>query len=226
MCCLLLAGCFSASPAARRYYYALQPPSGSAAYQPQSRYDVAILVSPFAADTAYRRQELVYRANPFEFGYYNNRRWAARPDKMLTDLYVDSLRRSQLVALVQSQITDRVPDYELRGTVRAVEELDSADDVWFARLALHVQLLRFSDHTVVWEGAFDETQPVTEPDPVFVVRALSRLFATTMALTVRELEQRFASLGLPASPALWVAAEPAPAGEDQAMPTPRARRIR
>jgi ABC-type uncharacterized transport system auxiliary subunit len=169
---LLAAACGSVP---RRYYYALSYPEEPAgAAQRAALHPFRLRVKPFGVALPYNRPQIVYRQSPFEFNYYAFRMWSAKPQHMLRELTERQLEAARLVENVSQEYGDKPPDYELGAEVLAIEEYDSGD-VWYGHLSMRFELFRFRDHTRVWTYRFDRKRKVYEKDPVYVVRAISRL---------------------------------------------------
>jgi ABC-type uncharacterized transport system auxiliary subunit len=183
---MLLGGCLGGSVTPRTYYALQYPVADAAAAYEGPRFPLQLRVRRLDIKIAYDKQEIVYRTSPYEFSYYWYRLWAAKPQKMLTELVADHVMRTGLFAEVTTRILDRLPDYELQGEVLAIEELD-ADDVWFAHLSIRLALVRFADGQAVWSREFDDRQRVYEKKPEFVVRALSELLEKYMRVATVEI---------------------------------------
>jgi len=123
---------------------------------------------------AYDQDRIVYRYSPYEFRYYNYFLWAAKPHRMVTNMLIRHLAHADLFENVSQEYGERRPDYELFGTVDAIEELDSGDE-WFAHLAFTLRLTRFRGEKVLWSHRVDAKKQVYNKEPVYVVKALSEL---------------------------------------------------
>ncbi|MFT7623716.1 MAG: ABC-type uncharacterized transport system auxiliary subunit [Myxococcota bacterium] len=225
---LLLTGCFG-GPSVQRTYYSLQVPIDVP--EAPRRFDVRIVVRPFDVAVAYRRQELVYRTNPYQFSFYNYRLWAARPDKLLTSVTTTYLRRSGQFESVSEDVGDLLPTYELTGEIVALEELDSTEKAWFGRLAMRIVLRTFEDRRTVWEHTFDRKERVIERDPMFVVKVINQILFEELAVAQHSLD---AALLAKAHQVVERRTPAAPGGKpgqpttkpDPPKERPRARRIR
>jgi ABC-type uncharacterized transport system auxiliary subunit len=128
---------------------------------------------------AYDQDRLVYRYSPYEFSYYNYMLWAAKPQKMITNMLIRHVAHADLFEDVSSEYSERRPDYELYGTIDALEELDSGDE-WYAHLAFTLRLTRFRGEKVLWSHRVDAKKQVYNKEPVYVVKALSELMEAEM----------------------------------------------
>lgn len=170
----LLSGCFGGSSPERAYFSVDYPLVTQKRYE-QAKYPKSVLVQHFTTILAYDRQEIVYRANPFEFKYYWYRLWASKPRKMLQELFAKHLRYTGIFQSVTLIVEDRVPDYSIEVEIIAIEELDVTDTEWYAHLAMRIRLIRFSDAKTVWNHEFDAKKAVAENRPVYVVKAMSEV---------------------------------------------------
>lgn len=171
----VLPGCLGGTPPARTYF-ALQYPTDGVQRYADHKYPVILRIRPFTATVAYDKQEIVYRTSPYEFQYYWFKLWAAKPKRMLEELTGSYLRDARLFQEVIKNVTTRAPELDLECEVLAIEELDSTESTWFARLSLRYSLVRTSNRVVLWEYEFDEKKPVYNHTPAFVVKAMTELF--------------------------------------------------
>ena len=152
-------------------------------------YPVTIRLRQFDIEEAYSRPQIVYRQNPFELQYYYYKVWAVKPNNMVTDLVYQHLVSSRLVSHVVKRFDEGyAPDYELSGTIEALEEYDS-DDLWFAHLALRLSLTRVSDGAVVYSRRFDHRKRVFQHQPEFVIRELSSILEYIMDQALTDLDK-------------------------------------
>ncbi len=173
-------------------------------------------LKPFTSTLPYDRPQIVYRQSPYLFQYYAFRLWASKPQHMLREIVGRHLLASRLVADVEREYGEHLPDYELGAEVEAIEEFDSGD-VWYGHLAMRFELIRFRDKAVVWRGHFDRRRVVHKKEPVHVVRALSAILEDEMRRAVAELDHVLsAERGV--APTLPL---PAPAEDDLAPAIPR-----
>ncbi|NUN15792.1 MAG: membrane integrity-associated transporter subunit PqiC [Myxococcales bacterium] len=168
-------GCLGGAPPARTYF-ALQYPTDGVQRYSEHKYPVILRIRPFTATVAYDKQEIVYRTSPYEFQYYWFKLWAAKPKRMVEELTASYLRDARLFQEVIKNVTTRAPELDLECEILAIEELDSTESTWFARLALRYSLVRSMDRVVLWEYEFDEKKPVYNHTPAFVVKAMTELF--------------------------------------------------
>jgi ABC-type uncharacterized transport system auxiliary subunit len=192
----LMAGCFfsCSSVPQNRYFtmaYTVLPSAGKGAPLP-----IAVRLRQLEISPAYDQERLVYRYSPYEFMYYDYMLWAVKPQKMLTDLIARHLEQEKLFETIARELGDRRPDYELSGTVEAIEELDAGDE-WSAHLAYTLYLTRFGDQRVVWSRSADLKKRVYNKAPVYVVKALSELVEEELAATAKQLRVFFSKRALP-----------------------------
>ncbi len=184
-------GCFGSKTPERTYFsidYALteQP------HYAEPKYDKSVVIHNFTTTTAYDRQELVYRSNPYEFQYYWYRLWASKPRKMLREIVSKHLRYMNIFSDVTLAIEDKVPDYEMDVEITAIEELDASKTEWYAHIAMRMTLSSFEDGSVVWSRDIDVKNPVADNQPVYVVKAMSELLDSELTKAFKELDQSIA----------------------------------
>lgn len=171
---VLLAGC-TAAPVKKLYVLNYEPAALSRRTSP-TPWPTTIRIRDLAIDNAYDRLQITYRQSPFEMQYYFYHIWAVKPSGMLSDLIMRHLLRVNLVSSVVRRFdeSETRPEYELTGTVEAIEEYDS-EEVMFARLALRLRLIRLKDNMTIYQRRFDRRKQVHERKPEYVVRELSQI---------------------------------------------------
>jgi ABC-type uncharacterized transport system auxiliary subunit len=156
-------------------------------------YPCTIRVADFGIEQAYNRPEIVYRQSPFQLQYYYYRVWAVKPDRMATDLIYHHVLMSGLVAnVIRRYDQSPKPDYDLDGNIEAVEEYDSGE-LWFAHLALTINLTKISDGTSIYTRRFDLRKRVYQHTPEYVIRELSSLMEYIMTQVIHDLDGKFAA---------------------------------
>jgi ABC-type uncharacterized transport system, auxiliary component len=191
--CASLALCLDCGTLPIRQYYVLNFVSAnSAAARANGAYPCIVRLKDLDIEDAYARQQIVYRQSPFELRYYIYKLWAVKPSRMVTDLVYKHLVSSNLVRHVTRRFDEGLkPDYELAGTIEAVEEYDS-DELWFAHLALRFSLIRLSDGRTVYTRDFDNRKRVYKYSPESVVQEMSAILDFIMGQVVQDLDEVFA----------------------------------
>jgi len=191
-----LAGCFGSSPEPR--YYAFEP--ATPARLPGVPYPFTLLVRRFDTALAYDRTELVYRPHEHELRFYPYRLWVARPGRMLSEVVANHLDALGLFEAVTPRPTERPAEYELRGEVLAIDELDPIDvpegvkKTWQARLSLKLAVSSTMSGAVVWQHAFETVRDVARHDPRAVVEALAAILDDELGRIAADLDRTFARL--------------------------------
>lgn len=175
MCAVAMAvaicGCRTPAP---RHYYTLtsQPPATRFA----TPYPVKMRVSDMEMRRSYRRDELVTRADVHELTFLRKQRWSEPPQRMISGIIREHLRRSGIGAEIQDDTSIDEPDFVLVGEIEAIEQLTVGDEV-FAHLAITYRLRRFKDDEMVWDFRVDARRPVSGTSMRSTVRSLSELLA-------------------------------------------------
>jgi uncharacterized lipoprotein YmbA len=187
---LFIAGC--AKVPVKQFYVLNYLPINPAERLNQNPYPYTIRLKEFDIEEAYSRPQIVYRQSPFQLRYYVYRVWAVKPTKMITDLLYKHLTSIQLVSNVIRRFDDGPkPEYELSGMIEALEEYDS-EELWFAHLALRIQLTRLSDGKMIYSKRFDHRKRVFQHEPEYVIREMSSLMEYTFSQVMREIDIKFA----------------------------------
>lgn len=186
-----LSGC---GHAPQRKYYTLSYPleQDTENLNRPTLYPASLRIKKFTIAVPYNRPQLVYRQSPFEFQYYGYRFWAAKPQEMVRDMMKEHLQSLHIFNTVELEYTDKPPEYELSAEVDAIEEYDSGND-WYAHLAMKIELSRFSDKKVLWRHSFDRKRPVYKKNPVYVIRTLSEILKTEMAVVAAGVDKAIAT---------------------------------
>ena len=194
-CTIGATACFN-KKAPQRTYFSIDYALGTQPKYTAPKYNADIIVQNISSALAYDRQEIVYRANPYEFQYYWYRLWASKPRKMLRELITSHLRYTQMFAHVSSTIEDRMPDYMLDVEVLSIEELDASDNEWYAHMALQFTLHRSSDNANIWSYSFDARRAVASNQPVYVVKAMSELLDAELVKAFQDMDQKLSKHGV------------------------------
>ncbi len=192
---IILPGCFG-KKSPERTYYSIDYALGTQPTNTSPKYNKTVVIQNISTALAYDRQEIVYRANPYEFQYYWYRLWASKPRKMLRELIVGHLRYTNLFTSVSSTIEDKLPDYLLDIEISSIEELDVSDTEWYAHLGLRFNLQTMDLSKTIWTYTFDSKVPVASNQPVYVVKAMSELLNTELVKAFQDLDQKLATSNL------------------------------
>ncbi len=173
----------------RRYYFSLAYPMDPdpSTWERPALHPYRLRIKPFRIALPYNRPQIVYRQSMFEFRYYPFKLWAAKPQHMFRELVERHLAVHKLCLEVSREYGEELPDYELSGEITAIEEYDSGD-VWFGHMSMRFELVRFRDKLPVWFYHFDRKLKVYEKQPVYVVRALSKIAEEEMVRVTAELD--------------------------------------
>lgn len=165
---------------------------------------VSIVVARFETQFIYDRLELVYRPSARELRFDAYRLWAAKPGRMLRDAVAEHLRASGRFAAVSTHLGAAPADFELRGEILAIEEVDVDKTHWLARLAMRFELVetladrptadaKTPDGEVLWRHAFATERPVSAQNPAEVVATLDAILADELGRLGEALSQYVAA---------------------------------
>jgi ABC-type uncharacterized transport system auxiliary subunit len=188
---LLLIGCTRVP--VKQYYVLNYSPASERDRLNPGAYPCTIRLREFDVEEAYSRPQIVYRQSPFQLRYYVYRVWAVKPERMITDLFQKHLLNANLVSNVVRRFDEgNKPDYEISGIIEAIEEYDS-DELWFAHIALRINLIRVKDSRTMYSRRFDHRKRVFQHEPEFVVREMSALMEYTFTQTLHDFDAILAS---------------------------------
>jgi len=184
---VILSGCWSTLPD-KKYYllnYIPVPPQTRLSVAP---YPFTLRFKEFAIDEAYASPQIVYRQSPYQLQFYFYQIWAVKPMQMINDLIFKHLASVNLArGLARRYDGGQKPDFELSGTIEALDEYDS-DKVWFAHMAILFRLRRTSDDRVVYNRRFDNRKRVFKNDPQNVVKEMSAIMEFIMSQVIQDLD--------------------------------------
>lgn len=184
---LVLAACGSSKMHTRAYYTLAYALTDEERLAPEPRVPVMLRVKELDVDLSYDRQPIVYRYSPYQLEFYQYHQWIAKPQRMLTELIYKHLKHTGVFRQVTTSLKEGLPDYELEGQVRNIEEFDS-DTEWFAHLAMTLQAVDTRTRRVIWKHEFDQRRKVFHHDVIYVVRALSQVLEEEMNRVAPALE--------------------------------------
>ncbi len=187
----MVAACGSPAP---RHYYTLTGQMPAARFaQP---FPIRLRIRDLEMRRSYRRDELVLRADAHEITFLRRQRWSEPPQRMISALIREQVRRSGISTEVQDDSGIGEPDFVLGGEIEAIEQLSAASDR-FAHLALTYRLHRFKDDAVVWSFRIDARRPVSGTSMRSLVRSLSEMLAAETDRALRDLGRYLADPDAP-----------------------------
>lgn len=153
---LLMSGCGKV-----RYpdYYTLAvapspPQAGNGERAPGS-----LAVRDFETPAYLRQGRIVYRKSPTEIGFYEYHRWVNNPGAIVTTAMIDALRSSDLFSQVDLYASHVKADFQLRGRLERLEEIDYGGRVR-VEVKLSAQLVNMRTASTVWSGEQAESVSV------------------------------------------------------------------
>lgn len=188
ICAVIFLLCSCAKQLAKNYYTLNYTPDNLENRKSETSYKKTIRLRPFAIEKAYAKPNIVYRENPYQLDYYSDHLWAVRPVDMISDLIFSHLESIQLVETLVRRLDEKgAPDYELSGTILAIEEYDSGN-IWYAHLKISVVLTDYKTQTAIYSRVFDQTRQVETHTPIMVVQTLSEIMDYTASLLMSDLD--------------------------------------
>jgi len=184
---LVMAGCGIVP--VKKYYLLNYIPMALQNRLNETPYPSIIRLKDLSIEEAYARPQIVYRQNAYQLQFYFYQVWAVKPARMINDLIFKHLVAVDIArGIVRRYDGGEKPDFELSGTIEAIDEYDS-DQVWFAHMALRFQLTRTSDGQTVYSRRFDKRKRVFKNDPQSVVKEMSSIMEFIMNQVVGDLDQ-------------------------------------
>jgi ABC-type uncharacterized transport system auxiliary subunit len=168
----VLAGCSFTAPPVR--YFEVRPPRGERQDGPTLP---SVIVPNFSCLSAYDHLRVVMRRSPVEVVTSRELQWTTVPGRMLAQGLRYYLEGTGRFATVRRDAKPR-PPYTIEGQVQVIE-LD-ATSALTAHLALHVNVRRSADGSVIAEEFIDDSEPAGGRDPSDGVLALRELFGRVL----------------------------------------------
>lgn len=150
--------------------------------------EVVIGVEPFASDSAYDSQRIIYRKSDFRLDYYHYHRWASPPGIMLADFVREELESSGRFSAVLSEFTADV-NAMVGGRIIRFEEVDVTDDRWVARIKLGLFLRDAETGQLIWSQTEDVQEDLKEQSPEGLAQAASVALTRIIAANIDEIER-------------------------------------
>ncbi|MGE5326280.1 MAG: ABC-type transport auxiliary lipoprotein family protein [Deltaproteobacteria bacterium] len=164
---LLLSACGSVP---KTHYYSVTMPTAAPTADSES---AGVLdVARFQAASVLRDDRILYYQTPTELNYYEYHRWSAQPAVMMAELVSRRVRASGVFSDVRLNPRTTPGDFQLRGRLLNFEELDFQAG-GHVRVALELDLVRNSDHTIIWSGTERRERAVEGKGVGAVVDALN-----------------------------------------------------
>ena len=178
---LCLAGCMS-SPARKYYQLHLAEAEGLIS----KTINKNVLIEPIDIDDLYDDYRIVYRLSPFELNYYSYEFWADKPAKLIRDSIVHYLMKNNVFQQVTQEISRGEPDILWKSKVHSIEEVDT-QDVWYARLAMEVELVDFKSKERLYFYQFDRQEKLATKSVMLVPVILSKILEEELDIVVRDI---------------------------------------
>lgn len=191
---------FPSRPSLEQYILQLRPESATPARPPASpALTGALAVLPYVTRGIYSQPGIVFRADDLQLAAYPSREWAIPLRDMLGTLTEEAMRTAPISAepAVFDPRTVRAHDYQWRGTVRELEEVNRGRDV-LAAVHLEVEIIRTANDSVVWKGSERIERPVPPPTNS-MPQVVETLSAITSDILRTLIERARTDLGSPAA---------------------------
>lgn len=184
--CAVLTGCGKVP--VKQFYILNYLPSPTRDRIYPGPYPYTIRLRELDIEEAYNRPQIVYRQSPFQLRYYVYQVWAVKPTRMITDLLHKHLVTANLVSSIIRRFDEGPrPDYELNGTIEALEEYDS-EELWFAHMCIRLNLVRLKDGTTIYTRRFDHRKKVFQHEPEYVIREMSALMEYIVNQAIHDID--------------------------------------
>lgn len=128
------------------------------------------------------RVNIVVRYSAHRLDYYRYNLWAIRPQITISDLIAEHISRYGIFKQCQREFLDERPDYEIIGTIEAIEKFDN-EAYTAAHFAMKLYLRTFDGYENILTHEFDREEEM----PVFQME----LFAKKLSDILQEEIDKF-----------------------------------
>ena len=181
---LFLGGCMS-SPSRKYYQLHLTDPE-----LPVSKaISKTVFVEPVDMDDLYDDFRIVYRISPFELNYYSYEFWADKPAKLIQDSIAHYLMKKKVFQKVIQEISGEEADLQWKSRIHAIEEVDTLE-VWYARLAMEVELIDFKSQERLYFYQFDRQEKLPVKSVGMVPVVISKILEEELDRVVRDISEK------------------------------------
>ena len=179
------AGACLGSAAIERSYYVLH---GVTLKQRQTPIAGLVRVRNLDAASIYEKFQIVVRRSPYELAYSETDVWAVKPNRMISDVLAEALGAASAFTSVARELGELRPEYILSGDLHAIEVYVS-EDLWFAHVAIVLQLSRYEDGQTLLTYKFDERKEVPNRTFSLAARACSELLSSALDAFIAAIER-------------------------------------
>jgi len=188
-CLMVLSGCGTKVHVTKLYLMDYEPiPKDPEEVQEPLPYKVQ--VREFKIPRTFDRTRIVYRYSPHELNYYRYFQWAVPPRVMITDLVEKHIAASGEFELVQREFWDERPDYEITGTIIALEKFESGE-FGGAHLAMAMDLVRSSDNVSLVDHSFNREVELRNPAMTFFAQKMSEILEVEVEAFIQAIDLYF-----------------------------------
>lgn len=180
---LALVACVSV-PKDKFFRIVYDPPAAPATGLKTTNYTLA--VDRIRSIPLLRQTNIVYRNSTHQVDVYPFNRWEARPDTMVTDVFMQALKAGHVFSRVTELAHADQTDFVLKGWLKRFEQVNSPAGT-YAEIWLELELDRRSDRSVVWTKTFTQQQPVTENGVVGVAAAMSQALRDCASQAIKDI---------------------------------------
>lgn len=154
----------------RTRYYTLSMPAPAPSGDPPTNF--VLDVPRFQAADTLRDDRILYYESPTQLNHYEYHRWSAPPADLMAERVAQRLRSMGVFAEVRLFARAAPGDYVLGGRLLSFEELDY-EAGGRVRVGLELELLRTSDHKIIWSETRRSERGIQGKGVANVVTALN-----------------------------------------------------
>lgn len=189
-CCLVLiviflGGCMT-SPY-KRYFQLKLPVGESRGLTPIDR---VLLIKRVKVERIYDDYRLVYRESPFELNYYSYSFWIKKPGELIRDTVVEFLTKNNVFKRVIRQFSEGTPQWTMQARVITMEEVDAVR-VWYARLAMEIEIRDFESNRLILLHTFNRTETLKDKKTYLVPMEISHILHQELVKVIGKLKLKF-----------------------------------
>lgn len=179
---LLIYSCATKAIQPKYYILDYQPVLRDSSLMVEKPFPYKVQVQTMKIPRTFDRVSIVVRYSAHRLDYYRYNLWAIRPQITISDLITDHISRFGLFKKCQREFLEEKPDYEIIGTIEAIEKFDH-EQYTAAHLALKLYLRTYDGYDNLLIHEFDRTEEM----PVFQME----LFAQKLSDILEEEVNQF-----------------------------------
>lgn len=154
----------------------------------ENTHNIKLQFVPLSITPVYDDKRIVRRFSLYKIQYYNYQRWAGNPVDMVSNVIEKHIVYSGLVNEMRRAYLDERPDYVLKGSINALEQIED-NNIWYAHLTLNLKLIKQNGDQLIWSYDINEQRQLFKQDIALTAEAVSMILEEEIAKAILELDE-------------------------------------